>query len=102
MSAWSKLMSNVRTVLGLPPVSPDTLKRFGPPTYTEEEVLAYAAALSTPPTSERAEVVAITDKMVERARRYLRHGNLEADEAIEIALRSIFDPAAPDSQGGAS
>ncbi len=50
----------VRSALGLEPVDPDVLRRFGPPTYTADQVLDYAAALSdgagrdpSPPVIER-------------------------------------------------
>ena len=36
--------TDVRSVLGLAPVEPDIERRFGPPTYTEEQVKAYHAA----------------------------------------------------------
>ncbi len=41
--------NDVRAVLGLAPVDPDILRRFGPPTYTEKEVRAYADALRNRP-----------------------------------------------------
>lgn len=36
----------MRTILGLAPVDLDVERRFGPTTYTEEQVKAYHAALS--------------------------------------------------------
>ncbi len=38
-------MNDIRQVLGLPPAHPETLRSFGPPLYTEDQVKAYAAAM---------------------------------------------------------
>jgi hypothetical protein len=38
------MQDTIRTTLGLPPVDPDVERRFGPPTYTAEQVQAYASA----------------------------------------------------------
>ena len=47
--------SDVREVLGIAPIDPDIERRFGPPTYTEEQVKAYHAALSPPSTGGEGE-----------------------------------------------
>lgn len=47
-------MSEIRAALGLPPVDPEVLRKFGPPTYTENQVLAYAAALAPTKPPETA------------------------------------------------
>lgn len=38
-------MRDAREILALPPADPDAVRRFGPPTYSEEQVRAYATAL---------------------------------------------------------
>lgn len=45
IAAEGEPLPDIREALGIPPCDPDIEKRFGPPTYTAEQVAAYARLL---------------------------------------------------------
>lgn len=84
---------SVREVLGLPPVDPGVLKRFGPPTYTEKQVLQYARLKP----AREGEAVAVSAKdMAEMTAFANNHGTVE-DWAVWCRIRAALTthPAAP-------
>ena len=80
---------SVREVLGLPPVDPDVERRFGPPTYTEEQVLRYATLVAPQPL-QGGEVTRLRTLVSEMG----KPNNLSLFPAILVAYADSKKPRA--------